>query len=78
MWYSKHILLPSIVVVTHPCIVGSIPAATVKSWLMAKVAAYQCWMLHPIAKCSIPLLDHSKPSETKKPYKQHQIALESE
>jgi hypothetical protein len=25
------------------------------------VDAYQCCMLHPIAKCSIPLLDHSKP-----------------
>jgi hypothetical protein len=29
------------------------------------VVAYQCQMLHPIAKCSIPLLDHSKPSRMK-------------
>jgi hypothetical protein len=45
----------------HPCIASSVPAATVGSWLMVYVAAYQCRMLHPMAKYSIPLLDHSKP-----------------
>jgi hypothetical protein len=32
---------------------------------MAQVAAYQCWMLHPTTKYSIPLLHHSKPSGMK-------------
>jgi hypothetical protein len=40
----------------HPCTSTSIPAATVGSQLMVYVAAYECRMLHPIAKCLIPLL----------------------
>jgi hypothetical protein len=46
----------------HLCTEGSVLPATVESSLKVRAAANQCRMLHPIAKYSIPLLDHNKPS----------------